>query len=98
MDAPKNHLFKEDRHLHCQAAIDPMLRALIDKANMNGWGSIETMDAIEEVMKNLRIAYAEDPDPAEDQPIADSGDANDFGEFPSAERLIKAFVEEREKP
>jgi hypothetical protein len=75
-----------------------MLRALIDKANMNGWGSIETMDAIEEVMKNLRIAYAKDPDPAEDQPIADSGDANDFGEFPSAEGSIKAFVEEREKP
>lgn len=97
MDEPKNHLFTEDRHLQCQEAMDAMMRDLIDKANMKGWGTIETMEAIEEVMKNLRLAYAEDPDPAEDPPT-DSGDANDFGAFPSAERLVKAYVAEREKP
>lgn len=53
---------------------------------------------MEEVLKKLRLAYAEDPDPAEDPPPSDSGDANDFGAFPSAERLVKAYVAEREKP
>jgi hypothetical protein len=60
-----------DRHLACQEAVEADLLEIIDKANMGGWGTVETMDAIEEVMKHLRLAYAEDPDPAE-EPIMDA--------------------------
>jgi hypothetical protein len=60
---------------------------------MNGWGTVETMNAMEEILRNIRLAYAEVPDPAE----ADTGDANDFGEFASADGLVKAFVEGRKK-
>ncbi len=51
---------------------------------------------MEKVLKNLRLAHAEDPDITDD-PLADSGNANDFGTFPSADGLVKAFVDEREK-
>ena len=80
MDEPKNHLFTEDRHLQCQELVDPLVRDLIDKANMGGWGTIETMEAIEEVTKNLRLAYAEDPDPAED-PNEDARTSNEGHAF-----------------
>jgi hypothetical protein len=60
-----------DRHLSCQEAVERDLLEIIDRANMGGWGTVETMDAIEEVMRHLRVAYAEDPDPAE-EPIMDA--------------------------
>jgi hypothetical protein len=98
IDKPKYPVSHEDRHLVCQEEVEGPLRVIIDQANMHGWGTLETITAIEEVMKHLRLAYAEDPDPSDDPEPADSGDANDFGEFPSAEGLVKAYVAEREKP
>ena len=97
VEAPKYSVTHEDRHLACQEAVDGPLQELIDRATTHGWGTIETITAMEEVLKHLRLAYAEDPDPAEDPPPADSGDANDFGAFPTADRLVKAFADEREK-
>lgn len=59
-----------DRDLACQEAVERDLLEIIDKTNMQGWGTVETTDAIEEVVKHLRVAYAEDPGPA-DEPIID---------------------------
>lgn len=98
VDAPKFPVTHEDRHLVSQEEVEGPLKVIIDKAHMRGWTTIETISALEEVLKNLRLAYDKDPDPAEDPPPEDSGDASDFGAFPSAERLVRAYVAEREKP
>lgn len=66
VEAPDYAVTHPDRSLDCQEAVEPDLQRIIADANKNGWGTIETITAIEEVMKNLRLAYAEDPDPAED--------------------------------
>lgn len=66
VDAPNYPVSHPDRALACQEAVELDLLRMIEEANTNGWGTIETITAIEEVMKNLRLAYAEDPDPAED--------------------------------
>ena len=71
METASYRVTHPDRHLACQEAVEADLLEIIDKANMGGWGTVETMDAIEEVMKHLRLAYAEDPDPAE-EPIMDA--------------------------
>ena len=71
IEAASYRVTHPDRHLACQEAVEADLLVIIDKANMGGWGTVETMDAIEEVMKHLRLAYAEDPDPAE-EPIMDA--------------------------
>ncbi|KQV32889.1 hypothetical protein [Rhizobium sp. Root1204] len=93
---PKFPASHEDRHLLCQEEVDGPLQDILDQATTHGWGTLETISAMEEVLKNMRIAYAEDPDPAEDPPN-DSGDAIDFGAFPSADRLVDAYVRERGK-
>ena len=97
INTPKYPVSHEDRHLVCQEEVEGPIQVIIDRANMHGWTTLETIAAMEEVLKNIRIAYDEDPDPAEDAPPTDSGDANDFGAFPSADRLVKAYADEREK-
>ncbi len=52
-----------DRDLACQEAVEGSLQEIIADANTHGWGTIETITAMEEVLRNLRLAYAEDPDP-----------------------------------
>ena len=71
VEAAKFPVSHPDRQLTCQEAVERDLREMIDKANVHGWGTIETMDAIEDVLRNLRLAYAEDPDPTE-EPILDA--------------------------
>lgn len=97
VDALKHPVTHKDRPLSRHEEVNGPLQMLPDRATTNGWGALEIISAMEQVLKNLRLAYAERPDPAEDPPT-DSGDANDFGAFPSADRLVKAFVDEREKP
>jgi hypothetical protein len=67
----KHAVSHPDRFLACQESIEFDLQEIIDKANMRGWGTVETLDAMEEVLRNLRLAYTEDPDPAE-EPIMDA--------------------------
>ena len=71
IEAARYRVTHPDRHLGCQEAVERDLLEIIDNANIGGWGTLETMDAIEEVMKHIRLAYAEDPDPAE-EPIMDT--------------------------
>lgn len=96
INTPKYPASHEDRHLVCQEDVEGLLRMVLDLATTHGWDTIETITAMEKVLKNLRLAHAEDPDITDD-PLADSGNANDFGTFPSADGLVKAFVDEREK-
>jgi hypothetical protein len=57
-----------DRDLDCQEALETALQSLIEDAQQSGWKRTESFDAIEELIRNFRLAYAEDPDPADDQP------------------------------
>lgn len=71
VDAPDYAVTHPDRDLDCQEAVEPDVQRIIADANKNGWGTLEAIAAVEEVLKNLRLAYAEDPDPAEDPPEPD---------------------------
>lgn len=55
-----------DRDLELQEQLEPIIQSLLEDAQQSGWSKPETFDAIEELIKNLRLAYAEDPDPADD--------------------------------
>lgn len=46
--------------------IDPLVQNLIADVVAGGWGTVETMAAIKQVMAQLEAGYSEDPDPAED--------------------------------
>ena len=52
-----------DRARACAEAFELALMKLIDGAVTVGWRAPECFDAIEEVIHNQRLAYAEDPDP-----------------------------------
>lgn len=84
INAPKYPVSHEDRFLACQEEVDGPLRMILDRATTNGWGTIETIGALEEVLKNLRLAYAEDPDPAEDPPSLSAGDQEPTNDWPGA--------------
>lgn len=54
-----------DRDLACQEAVEGSLQEIIADPNAHGWGTVETITAMEEVLRHFRVAYAEDPDPAD---------------------------------
>ncbi len=56
-----------DRAADCEEAMDRVITSLLDQASVAGWSIPEALDAIERVIPHLRTAYAEDPDPADDQ-------------------------------
>ncbi len=84
INAPKYPVSHEDRHLACQEEVDGPLQMILDEATTHGWGTVETISAMEEVLKNMRIAYAEDPDPAEDPPSLSAGDPEPSNDWPGA--------------
>lgn len=65
-DARKSTPEHPDRDLHCQESIEPLMQRIIAYANANGFGTVETMNAMNEVLQHLRVAYDEDPDPQDD--------------------------------
>ncbi|WP_426229278.1 hypothetical protein [Pararhizobium sp. DWP3-4] len=68
INTPKLPVSHEDRHLLCQEEVDGSLQDIINRATTNGWGTMETIGAMEEVLKNLRIIYADHPHPNEGDP------------------------------
>ena len=98
IEAPKLAASHPDRESHCQESIQSTMQLILAEANSKGWGTVETMNAMEAVLNNLRRAHAEDPDPADDPSEVDTGDAHDCGEFSSAEGLLRASVESRDQP
>lgn len=65
VNAPKLPASHPDRDAHCQESLSRILQQIVADANMQGWGTTETINAMEEVLKNIRAAYDEDPDPAD---------------------------------
>jgi hypothetical protein len=63
IDAPRLAAGHPDRDIHCQESFSRVMQQIIADATMQGWGTIETINAIEEILKNIRVAYDEDPDP-----------------------------------
>ncbi|WP_341487457.1 hypothetical protein [Pararhizobium sp. A13] len=77
-EAPRHRVTLLDRDASCQEAIECALRELVAEATTKGWSTIETITAVEEGLKRLRLSYAEgpalrpssDPDPSNDWPAA----------------------------
>ena len=65
--APTLSANHRDRARACAEVFELALMKLIDRAVKVGWRSPECFDAIEEVVRSKRLAYAEDPD-REDTP------------------------------
>jgi hypothetical protein len=73
INTPKLPASHEDRHLLCQEEVDAPLQDILERATMHGWGTLEAISAMEEVLKNLRLAYAH----ADDDPT-DSNEGRSF--------------------
>lgn len=55
-----------DYQLDCEEALDLAVRALVDEAIVAGWKPEVIYEALASVADNQRLAYDEDPDPADD--------------------------------
>lgn len=55
-----------DRNINLQEALDDLVQRAESEFNARGFATTEIHDALTEVLHNRRMAYAEDPDPAED--------------------------------
>ena len=49
----------ENRHLHCQMAVELPMQDLIENAVQAGWEETEVLTAIIEVADNLMLAHGE---------------------------------------
>ena len=63
--SPRAESTGPDRDLECQEQLDVPVMELIDMAVTAGWTTPEVFNALEEVIRNRRLSYAEDPDPAD---------------------------------
>ena len=75
INTPKLPVSHEDRHLLCQEEVDGSLQEILDRATTNGWGTFETISAMEAVLKNLRLMYADHPHPNEAARTSNEGHA-----------------------
>jgi hypothetical protein len=73
INAPKLPVSLYDRHLLCQEEVDAPLQDILDQATTHGWGTLEAISAMEEVLRNLRLAYSQ----ADDAPT-DSNEGHAF--------------------
>lgn len=55
-----------DREIDLEEGIDEIVQRMEAKLNEAGFSTHEVLNALEEVVRNRRLALAEDPDPAED--------------------------------
>lgn len=55
-----------NRRSDCKQALKLALQDLVEQAQQLGWNTLESLDAIQELVAEFRTAYAEDPDPADD--------------------------------
>ena len=65
-----------DRKIELEEQIDTLLADLIDQFVVAGYGTVETIKAMHEVLDNRHRLYLEDPDPAEETYIPEP--ANDW--------------------
>lgn len=78
IEAPTHRVTLPDRDVSCKEAVECALREIVAQANTKGWSTIETITAIEEGLRTLRLSDAvdsllrpsSDPDPSNDWPAA----------------------------
>lgn len=66
MKIARHELKDPDRSIDLQEELDAQIGETIAEANDAGYGTEETIEALEQVVKNTRIALDMDPDPADD--------------------------------
>lgn len=66
MDKPRFASNHPDYQIECEQALEDGLRRLIDEAFQAGWRPSIVFDALASLVENQRLAYAEDPDPADE--------------------------------
>lgn len=85
--AAKHGVSLSDRGLVCQETGEGVLQEIVADAHAKGFGTIKTVNAIEAVLKDLRIAYAELPDPTDQMeelhPVP-AGDPDPPNDWPAA--------------
>ncbi|PYE30752.1 hypothetical protein C8J38_11317 [Rhizobium sp. PP-WC-2G-219] len=59
-NGPSSDLIGPDRALKCQEKVNVPVTRLIDDAVLAGWRTTEVFDALEEIIRNRRLSYAED--------------------------------------
>ncbi|MCV9967070.1 hypothetical protein OIU34_35145 [Pararhizobium sp. BT-229] len=86
IEAAKHRVSHPDRDLACQETVEGAMQDIIADATTKGWGTMETINAMEEVLRNLRLAYAEDLDLTKDKAnINASSEPDPSNDWPAAE-------------
>ncbi|WP_426129370.1 hypothetical protein [Pararhizobium sp. PWRC1-1] len=63
IEAPKLCEYHPDRDLQCQECIERIMQEIIAEATRKGWESVETVQAMQEVLMRLRLGFAGGLDP-----------------------------------
>ncbi|WP_426237676.1 hypothetical protein [Pararhizobium sp. DWP1-1-3] len=76
IEAPKLCENHPDRDLQCQECVEVVMQEIIAEATRKGWESVETIQAMQEILMRLRLAFAgglypEDPLNVAPQPYYD---------------------------
>jgi len=72
---PSRPLSDVDTQLECEEMLDNPVRGFIEAFVQAGWPPTVVYKAVKNVVDHQAIAYAEDPDPADDAPtIEGAGD------------------------
>lgn len=64
--SPRKPMGDPDAQIDCEFVLDEPVRELIDAATLAGWPPKVVFAAMKSVVENRALAYAEDPDPADD--------------------------------
>jgi hypothetical protein len=66
MKLARRALKDPDRKLELEERLDDKVVDIVAEANDAGYGTEEVLDALDDVIDNQKLVYAEDPDPADD--------------------------------
>jgi len=59
--SPKSLVTSEIRHADCQEQLEPVLRQVVEEADLAGWCPTESINAIEALVARLRACYPKRP-------------------------------------
>lgn len=66
IQSPRKPMSDADAQIDCECAVDIPARQLVDDVIRAGWAPRVAYAALKSVIDNQALAYAEDPDPADD--------------------------------
>lgn len=64
--SPRKPIGDPDAQIDCEFVLDEPVRDLVDATIQAGWPPHIVLAALKSVVENRALAYAEDPDPADD--------------------------------